>query len=166
MPKSTKALEAIAALKQLRSAPSVIVPGKLSELEKAVLESKGEYGAKRVQKAADEIKNLEHQYTLDALKDAFLGDNAKALMIGKPESAKIFLPNSSFVPFIRTTSGTDKLTALHAVTTPSAITSQRIMPPKILTKIAFTLLFLSIILNASVTFSAVAPPPTSKKLAG
>jgi hypothetical protein len=84
MPKSTKALEAIAALKQLRSAPSVIVPGKLSELEKAVLESKGQYGAKRVQKAADEIKNLEQQFKLDALRSAFLGDNAKALMIGKP----------------------------------------------------------------------------------
>ena len=46
------------------------------------------------------------------------------------------------------------------------MTSQRMMPPKMLTRMAFTLLFLSMILKASVTFSAVAPPPTSRKLAG
>ena len=40
------------------------------------------------------------------------------------------------------------------------------MPPKMLTRIAFTFGFFSMILNASVTFSAVAPPPTSRKLAG
>ena len=40
------------------------------------------------------------------------------------------------------------------------------MPPKMLTRIAFTLGLDSMILNAAVTFSAVAPPPTSRKLAG
>ncbi|MNC96405.1 hypothetical protein D3C83_137680 [compost metagenome] len=35
-----------------------------------------------------------------------------------------------------------------------------------LTSIAFTLRFDSMILNAAVTFSAVAPPPTSRKFAG
>ena len=37
-----------------------------------------------------------------------------AAMIGRPESARIFLPRSSLVPFIRTTSGTFKLTAREA----------------------------------------------------
>ena len=76
------------------------------------------------------------------------------------------MPSSSFVPFIRTTSGTLSDTAFAAATTPSAITSQRMMPPKMLTRIALSSGFVSMILNASVTFSAVAPPPTSRKLAG
>jgi len=49
---------------------------------------------------------------------------------------------------------------------PSAIMSQRTMPPKMLTKIALTLSELRISLKASVTRSLVAPPPTSRKLAG
>ena len=40
------------------------------------------------------------------------------------------------------------------------------MPPKILTRMPLTAGFFSISLNASVTFCAVAPPPTSRKLAG
>src|SRR5690606_15490585 len=34
-----------------------------------------------------------------------------ALMMGRPDSASIFLPNSSLVPFMRTTSGTLRFTA-------------------------------------------------------
>jgi len=67
---------------------------------------------------------------------------------------------------MRTTSGTDSDTAFAAAITPSAITSQRMMPPKMLTRMAFTCGFFSISLKASVTFSVVAPPPTSRKLAG
>ena len=89
-----------------------------------------------------------------------------ALMIGKPESFKICLPSTSLVPFIRTTKGTCKLTALLAATTPLAMVSHFMMPPKMLTKMAFKFGFFSMILKASVTFSVVAPPPTSKKLAG
>src|SRR4029453_9783887 len=89
-----------------------------------------------------------------------------ALMIGKPDCASSFLPTSSLVPFMRTTSGTVRLTALHAAITPSAMVSQRMMPPKMLTRMPFTLRLRSMILKASVTFSAVAPPPTSRKLAG
>ena len=40
------------------------------------------------------------------------------------------------------------------------------IPPKIFTKIPLTLSSPKMILNASVTFSLVAPPPTSRKLAG
>ena len=89
-----------------------------------------------------------------------------ALMIGRPESFKICLPSTSFVPFMRTTSGTCKLTALLAATTPLAMVSHFMMPPKMLTKMAFKFGFFNMILKASVTFSVVAPPPTSKKLAG
>jgi len=55
-------------------------------------------------------------------------------MIGRPLSASIFLPRSSLVPFMRTTSGTFRLTALHAVMTPSAMVSHFMMPPKMLTR--------------------------------
>ena len=89
-----------------------------------------------------------------------------AEMIGRPDSASIFLPSSSLVPFMRTTNGTDRFTALQAVITPVAMVSHFMMPPKMLTKMPFTFLLASMILKASVTFSAVAPPPTSKKLAG
>jgi hypothetical protein len=57
-------------------------------------------------------------------------------------------------------------TFFTALTTPSAIRSQRTMPPKMFTRIARTLLFDRISSKAAVTRSAVAPPPTSRKLAG
>ena len=44
--------------------------------------------------------------------------------------------------------------------------SHFMMPPKMLTKIPFTAGSAVMILNAAVTFSVVAPPPTSRKLAG
>ena len=55
---------------------------------------------------------------------------------------------------------------LAAAITPSAMVSQRMMPPKMLTRMPLTAGFFSISLNASVTFCAVAPPPTSRKFAG
>jgi len=65
-------------------APSVIIPSKVSNVEQAIRQSKGEYGAKRVQRAADQVKNLEHQYTEEALRQAFGGDNAAAMMVANP----------------------------------------------------------------------------------
>src|SRR5690606_25673215 len=82
----------------------------------------------------------------------------------RPDSARIFLPWSTLVPSSRTTSGTLRPTSFTAATTPSAITSQRMMPPKILTNMPFTLGSAVMILKAAVTFSLVAPPPTSRKL--
>src|SRR5262249_31047331 len=82
------------------------------------------------------------------------------------DSAMIFLPSSTLVPSSRTTSGTRKPTSLTAATTPSAITSHFMMPPKILTRIPFTLGSEVMILKAAATFSWVARPPTSRKLAG
>src|SRR5262245_10811216 len=89
-----------------------------------------------------------------------------AEMIGRPESARIFRPNSTFVPCIRTTNGTLILSSRAASTTPCARTSQRMIPPKILIKTPRTLASERMILKAWATLSLVAPPPTSRKLAG
>src|SRR5688572_4712903 len=89
-----------------------------------------------------------------------------AEMISRPESRRIFLPRSSFVPFMRTTRGMESLTSRAAATTPVAMVSHFMMPPKMLTRIALTFLFDSMILKAAVTRSAVALPPTSRKFAG
>lgn len=61
-----------------------VAPTSLKKLKEEVLQSKGEYGAKRVERAADEIKNLERMFSQGALRDAFLGDNARALMTMNP----------------------------------------------------------------------------------
>ena len=50
--------------------------------------------------------------------------------------------------------------------TPRAMTSHFMIPPKMLTRIPFTWGSAVMILNAAVTFSSEAPPPTSRKLAG
>src|SRR6266487_2692304 len=91
---------------------------------------------------------------------------SSAVITGRPDSAINFLPNSTFVPSRRTTSGTDSFTVLAALMMPCAMTSHFMMPPNMLTRIAFTFLSAIKILNASVTCSSVAPPPTSRKLAG
>jgi hypothetical protein len=65
-------------------APTVVIPGNISSLKEAVRESKGAYGAKRVERAADEVKNLDKIYKEGALREAFLGDNAKALVNMNP----------------------------------------------------------------------------------
>src|SRR5699024_611196 len=83
-----------------------------------------------------------------------------------PDSSRIFLPKSTFVPSSLTTSGISSPTCFVASTTPSAMTSHFMMPPKMFTKIPLTFESDKMILKASVTFSAVAPPPTSRKLAG
>jgi hypothetical protein len=77
-----------------------------------------------------------------------------------------FAPRSALLPCKRTTTGTSIPTCFTAAIIPSAIRSQRTIPPKILTRIPFTFGSEVIILKASVTRSSVAPPPTSKKLAG
>jgi hypothetical protein len=58
--------------------------GMISELKNYVRNEKGDYGAQRVERAADLVPNLEKQYDLKALKSAFDGDNAKSLMVIHP----------------------------------------------------------------------------------
>ena len=74
------------------------MPSKLQLLLELALQKKGAYGARRVQRAADEIKNLENTYSEDALKRAFLGDNAKAIMTMNPaDFEKFAIPLESHV---------------------------------------------------------------------
>src|SRR6185312_11103452 len=86
--------------------------------------------------------------------------------MGRPDWARIFLPSSTLVPSSRTTSGTCRLTSRAAAMMPSAMTSHRMMPPKMLTRMPSTFSSDRMILKAAVTRSLVAPPPTSRKLAG
>jgi hypothetical protein len=65
-------------------APMIIKPSALTELQKIVQQEKGGYGLRRLERAADEIPNLEKMFKQDALTEAFTGDNAKALMTMNP----------------------------------------------------------------------------------
>lgn len=76
-------------------APQIIKPSTLTELKKIVEKEKGGYGARRLERAADEVPNLEKLYQERALREAFTGDNAKALMTMNPAdfekyAAKLF----------------------------------------------------------------------------
>jgi len=66
------------------SAPSVMKRSGISELAEYIKNREGSYGERRVQRAADEIPKLGELYTQDALRSAFSGDNARALMTLKP----------------------------------------------------------------------------------
>lgn len=70
--------------KPIVEAPSIIIPSKIQNVREAVRKREGNYGAKRVERAADEIRNLERMYTEKALIDAFVGDNAKAVVTMSP----------------------------------------------------------------------------------
>ena len=65
-------------------APAVVIPKGISKVKEAVRASKGDFGARRVERAADEIPNLEKIFSEDALRQAFTGDNAKAMMTMNP----------------------------------------------------------------------------------
>jgi hypothetical protein len=57
----------------------------LSELRKYILQREGEYGARRLDRAADEIPNLGQLYNEDALRRVFSGDTGRALMSLPPQ---------------------------------------------------------------------------------
>src|SRR3989442_1086627 len=84
----------------------------------------------------------------------------------RPEVRSISLPFSSLLPFLRTTTGTLTSSCFTAAITPSASTSQRRMPPKMLMSTAFTSRSPSRMRKAFRICSAFAPPPTSRKFAG
>src|SRR3990172_7584916 len=84
----------------------------------------------------------------------------------RPDSASIFLPSSTFVPSMRTTTGSRSPSVFTAAITPSASRSQRRMPPNTLMKTAFTAASDERMLNAFSICAGEAPPPTSRKLAG
>lgn len=66
------------------NAPAVVPRSTLTELQNYVREREGGYGAARLERAADEIPNLEKLYTDDALLQAFSGNNARAVMTLNP----------------------------------------------------------------------------------
>jgi hypothetical protein len=68
----------------LIEAPSVIIPSGISSVKEALRKSEGAYGVRRIERAADEVKNLEKLYNEKALREAFLGDNAKAVVTMNP----------------------------------------------------------------------------------
>src|SRR5262249_50545271 len=84
----------------------------------------------------------------------------------RPLSFSIFRPASTFVPSRRTTNGTFGFTSLKAAMTAAAMMSHFMMPPKMLISTALTFGSPSKIRRASVTCFSLAPPPTSRKLAG
>jgi hypothetical protein len=80
-----------AAAKAIAEAPQVFdikKSGKLSELEKELIEAGGKRQGLRLQRAADEIPGLENQYQAEALRRAFLGKKGypyQALMTLDPK---------------------------------------------------------------------------------
>src|SRR5690606_4249037 len=132
----------------------------------------GMEGALRAGKAlADNPRVLVDQYAHATPPAALTTCSAASLkplagVIARPLSASFCEPSSALLPSRRTTTGILTPTSLTAAMMPSAIRSQRTMPPKMFTSTAFTLSSDRMILNASVTRSRVAPPPTSRKLAG
>src|SRR5215213_5965620 len=85
---------------------------------------------------------------------------------GRSASARIRSPSSELVPSRRTTSGIPRSICWEAVTIPLAISSQRVMPPKMLKRIALTFASLLMTSSALTIASALEPPPASRKLAG
>ena len=73
---------------------------------------------------------------------------------------------SSFVPVSLMTSGTLSGLSRVAVTMPLATSSVRVMPPKMLKRIALTFGSDVMMRSALTTFSGFDEPPMSRKLAG
>src|SRR6266508_1307717 len=84
----------------------------------------------------------------------------------EPASASSCRPSSAFVPSRRTTIGSSIAIWSSAWRMPRATSSQRVMPPKMLKKIAFTWGSALMISSASTTPCASPPPPRSQKFAG
>src|SRR5262249_35955767 len=84
----------------------------------------------------------------------------------KPLSCRIFIAISSLVPVSRMTIGTLSGFCFVAVTMPFATSSVRVMPPKMLNRIAFTFGSAVMIFSALTTFSGFDEPPMSRKFAG
>jgi hypothetical protein len=66
------------------TAPSIIIPGKVNNVREALRKNKGNYAVRRIERAADEIPNLERMFQEDALREAFTGDNAGAVVTMNP----------------------------------------------------------------------------------
>jgi hypothetical protein len=67
-------------------ATAVVLPSRLNILKEEVKQRHGSQGARRVERAADEVANLEKLYKMSALRSAFIGDNARAMMTMNPKN--------------------------------------------------------------------------------
>jgi len=56
----------------------------ITEMIEEIRKSRGSYEAKRLERAADEVPNLERLYQKDALEGLFRGDNARGIMTMRP----------------------------------------------------------------------------------
>ena len=61
-----------------------ILSKSIADMIKEIKQSRGSYEAKRLERAADEVPNLERLYQKDALDQLFRGDNAKGIMTMRP----------------------------------------------------------------------------------
>src|SRR6185312_6331844 len=94
---------------------------------------------------------------------------AAGYTLGSAASRSSLRPCSSLVPSSRTTNGIDlprSSSAPKAAISPSATSSQRVIPPKMLKSTALTASLARISSTAPRIFSALDPPPASRKLAG
>jgi len=85
VPQGEKLLADVLTEKKIIRSPSIIIPSKIGNVKEAARRRGGEYGARRVERAADEIPNLEKLYKEEALHHAFVGDNARAVMTMNPK---------------------------------------------------------------------------------
>lgn len=74
------------------NAPTIMKRSGLTDLQEQLRQRNGNFGAQRVQQAADLVPNLEQQYTQNALLRAFTGngDNAAGLMVLNPKDFEKF----------------------------------------------------------------------------
>jgi hypothetical protein len=70
--------------------PGGAVSGRIKDLISKILKERGSFEAKRLERAADEVANLEALYDQNALEGLFRGDNARALMTMRPERFESF----------------------------------------------------------------------------
>jgi len=61
-----------------------ILSKSIADMIKEIKQTRGGYEAKRLERAADEVPNLERLYQKDALDQLFRGDNAKGIMTMRP----------------------------------------------------------------------------------
>ena len=97
---------------------------------------------------------------------AFAAASSSEAAVAKCASSRRTAASAALVPTIRTTIGTSRSWTARASIRPRATSSPRVMPPKMLTRIASTLGSARMIRIAAATLSARAPPPMSRKLAG
>ena len=91
--KTPAQMKAEMAVGRAAAAPTIMTRSDISELAEYIKNREGGYGLRRVERAADEIPRLGELYSQDALREAFSGDNARALMTLKPsEFEKYAIP--------------------------------------------------------------------------